>query len=93
MRGDVVAVDNRMAMKERIYAYDFAIVEMNLYLDTHPEDKDALCLFHQYQEKREQLIEAYEAQFGPYISNVNDVQGDKFTWICNPWPWEYSKEV
>lgn len=86
-------MDNRAALKDRIHAYDFAIIEMNLYLDTHPSDEEALCLFHMYQEKREQLVCAYESQFGPYISNVNDVQGDQFTWIRDPWPWDYCKEA
>ncbi|MBP3381765.1 MAG: spore coat protein CotJB, partial [Clostridia bacterium] len=59
-------MDNRDTLLQRIRAYDFAIVEMNLFLDTHPTDEQALCLFHMYQEKREQLISAYEASFGPY---------------------------
>ena len=86
-------MDNRDTLLQRIRAYDFAIVEMNLFLDTHPTDEQALCLFHMYQEKREQLISAYEASFGPYINTVNDVKGDTFTWISDPWPWEFSKKV
>ncbi len=86
-------MDNRKTLKDRIHAYDFAIIEMTLYLDTNPCDKEALELFHLYQEKRKQLVCAYEAEFGQYVSNVNDVQGDQFSWICDPWPWEYTKEV
>ncbi len=86
-------MDNRKALMQRIRAYDFAIVEMNLFLDTHPTDEQALSLFHMYQEKRKELILTYEAQFGPYINTVDDVKGDTFTWICDPWPWDYCKEV
>ncbi len=86
-------MDNRARLKKQICAYDFAIVEVNLYLDTHPCDKAALCLLQMYLEKREILIENYESQFGPYVQTVKDVQGDAFTWICDPWPWEYCREA
>ena len=86
-------MDNRTTILQRIKAYDFAIVDMNLYLDTHPDDHQAIQLFNLYKEKRCQLIAEYEAIFGPYINTVKDVQGDTFTWINNPWPWDYCKEV
>ncbi len=86
-------MDNRTAMLQRIKAYDFAMLEMNLYLDTHPEDCQALALFKMYREKRMQLIAEYEALFGPYINTVDDVQGDSFAWICDPWPWDYCREA
>lgn len=86
-------MDNRKAIVERIKAYDFAMIEMNLYLDTHPQDKQALCLFQMYNEKRQLLVNEYEKHFGEFITTVNDVQGDRFTWICDPWPWDYCKEA
>ncbi len=86
-------MDNRAAMVSRIKAYDFAIQEMNLFLDTNPCDTQAMSLFHLYQEKRKQLISTYEANYGPYIKTVDDVKGDTFTWISKPWPWEFCKEA
>lgn len=84
---------NSKTLKERIHAYDFAIVELNLFLDTHPCDKEALCLLKMYRDKREQLVALYEQQYGPYVAKVTDVQGDTFSWVDNPWPWDYCKEV
>lgn len=86
-------MDNRTAVLHRIKAYDFAIVEMNLYLDTHPEDPQALALLKLYVEKRCQLIGEYEAAFGPYVNTVDDVQGNTFTWVKDPWPWDFCKEA
>lgn len=38
----------QMPSREKLLAWidqvSFAVVEMNLYLDTHPEDEDALAL-------------------------------------------------
>ena len=86
-------MDNRTSLLRRIQAYDFAIVEMNLFLDTHPTDAQGIALFHMYQDKRNQLIATYEAQYGPYINTVDNVKGNNFTWISDPWPWDYCKEM
>ncbi len=85
-------MNNRAALLRRIHAVDFALVELNLFLDTHPCNQAALQQFHAYQAQRTALIEAYEAQFGPYEVTVDRVQGDTFNWVKGPWPWEYGKE-
>ncbi|MGC8141231.1 spore coat protein CotJB, partial [Salmonella enterica] len=38
----------REEMAEKIKAYSFAITDISLYLDTHPEDEKALCLHKNY---------------------------------------------
>ncbi len=81
---------NARQMRERIKAYDFAKVEMKLYLDTHPDEQGALELFKLYGKKREELVETYERYFGPYICTADDVCGDRWTWTDDPWPWEFS---
>lgn len=76
-------------LRRRIAAYDFALVEMNLYLDTHPDDKEALALMYAYRRKRAELVETYEAQFGPYENTAQSVNNpDRWSWVDSPWPWE-----
>ena len=76
-------------LKRRIAAYDFALVEMNLYLDTHPDDKEALELMYAYRRKRTELVEVYESQFGPYENFAVHVQNpDRWSWVDDPWPWD-----
>ena len=76
-------------LRRRIAAYDFALVEMNLYLDTHPCDKEALELMYAYRRKREELAETYEQHFGPYEITARDVENpDRWSWVDAPWPWE-----
>ena len=43
-------------MRCRIYAYDFSILELGLYLDTHCGDTQALEKRQEYRAKREALI-------------------------------------
>ena len=71
-----------------IHAYDFALLEIGMYLDTHPTDQAALKKRAQLQAKRCELVEEYESKYGPYIVTDKDVCGDVWTWVAGPWPWE-----
>ncbi len=78
-------------LRRRIAAYDFALVEMKLYLDTHPCDKEALDLMYAYRRKRAELVEMYECHFGPYENTADEVKNpDHWSWVDSPWPWEYA---
>ncbi|MBP3435528.1 MAG: spore coat protein CotJB [Clostridia bacterium] len=84
-------MDDRMTLKHRIGAYTFAIWEMTLYLDTHPHETCALNKRRELMEARCQLIDEYEAQYGPFVRTSEDVKGDCWSWIDGPWPWEYGR--
>lgn len=70
-----------------IMALSFAINDLGLYLDLHPEDTEILQKFRHYVEKSCELEMEYVKNYGPLeiIDNDNET---KFTWIKNPWPWE-----
>lgn len=77
-------------MRRKIYAYDFAILEFGMYLDTHPYDKKALQRRNQLMKERKVLVESYESKYGPYIIKDTQVNGNSWCWINDPWPWEYN---
>lgn len=85
-------MDNRMTLLHRIHALDFAILELKLFLDTHPCDQQALAQRQEYMTTRAMLIETYEAQYGPYVVTAKQVKGNRWSWVDSPWPWEYGKE-
>ena len=85
-------MNEKRQMLRRIYSYDFTILELGLYLDTHPDDMRALKTRQQVQEKRAQLVQEYEAKFGPYVLTSDDVKGNRWSWVDNPWPWDYRRE-
>ena len=74
-----------------LMALDFAIDELGLYLDTHPDDREALDLFHSYINLSRQGREKYEEMYGPLDRRYISANG-KYTWINNPWPWEGGKQ-
>ena len=85
-------MDKRTLCQRRISAVDFSLYELTLYLDTHPDDQNALRMREVYQNKRRELIAEYESLFGPYVVTTDDVRGNCWTWVDNPWPWDDGKE-
>ena len=67
----------------------FVIQELALYLDTHPEDLDAVQMYTQYQRLYNEGRDAYEKMCGPL--NHMSVSEGRYRWLEEPWPWEYAK--
>lgn len=76
---------SRESMLNKIMALNFAINDLALYLDTHPNDQNAIRMHCEYSEKQISLTSEYQRLYGPltinFISNTWD-------WIDEPWPWE-----
>ncbi|MBR1679906.1 MAG: spore coat protein CotJB [Bacilli bacterium] len=70
----------------KVMAYCFAINDLNLYLDVHPEDEEALNLFKKYAKESMKLESEYSDKYGPLT--LKEIQGTQFKWIENPWPWD-----
>ena len=71
-----------------IQMYDFYLYELNLYLDTHPTDNQALALFKKYKALKKSAYETYTEKYGPITSDQSS--DDYFNWVDGPWPWERS---
>lgn len=70
----------------KLMAYSFAINDLNLYLDLHPEDQKAYDLFKKYVKEKNAIEEEYIAKYGPMT--VTETESPKFSWLKNPWPWD-----
>ena len=69
--------------------YQFAAVEVGMFLDTHPCNKKALESMRVYTEKYKELKHRYEEKFGMIdIYSPNNCE-NKWPWVENPWPWEF----
>lgn len=71
----------------------FAIVDLNLFLDTHPNCKEALELFNALSFTLESLKREYTAKYGP-LKAVDSSNNTPFEWVSNKylWPWQRKKE-
>lgn len=74
-----------------LQALDFVLTELGLYLDTHKNDKEAMALYRQYAKLAEEGRARYIAMYGPLVQ-MDVVKDNAFTWLDDPWPWEFSKD-
>ena len=78
---------NRQAALLELQQLSFSLVDLNLFLDTHPTNQMALDLFRQFQQEFAEAAADYESQFGPLVADDADTtQG--WAWVQTPWPWE-----
>lgn len=55
----------RYKLYQWIHMVSFAVVEISLYLDTHPKDEEAIAYFNHFKELRIKALKEYECQYGP----------------------------
>ncbi len=70
----------------KIMALAFAINDLNLYLDLHPENNEMFDLFKKYVIEEKNLKREYEKKYGPL--SLTHTTGNKYDWINDPWPWD-----
>ncbi|MGM7721812.1 spore coat protein CotJB [Metabacillus sp. Hm71] len=80
--------DEYYQLLEEIQAIDFVLVELTLYLDTHPNDMQALQQFNQCALKSKQLKQVFESKFGMLQGFGNSFADANWSWGTAPWPWQ-----
>ncbi|WP_018660463.1 spore coat protein CotJB [Heyndrickxia acidiproducens] len=73
---------------EELQSLDFVIVELNLYLDTHPDDQAAVEQYNATVRSRKKVKREFEKQFGPLTSFGYSYSPYPFHWKEAPWPWQ-----
>ena len=71
----------------------FSVTETTLYLDTHPNDKEALKALAGYCEQEKEAKERYEAEYGALTACAcslknTECEPPRFNWALTPMPWE-----
>lgn len=80
--------DERQALLYQIQEAAFAAHELNLYLDTHPNDSEAIRMYVQYNNQEKKLNDEYERKYGPIdLSDDIGLNMTPWAWIKEPWPW------
>lgn len=73
---------------EKLQALDFALVELNLYLDTHPNDLKAIEQFNQLTFERTKLANHFQQLYGPLQNFGRAYSKFPWEWSKSPWPWQ-----
>lgn len=76
---------SREELLSKIKEYQFSVIELAIYLDTHPDDKKALMLHKEYTNILKDYKDKYQKIYGPLTINC---PCNKWRWLEEPWPWE-----
>ena len=68
----------------KIYEYDFALNDLSLYLDLHPDDMDVYKMFKKYTIEQRKYVDMYEKKYGPMELDHSDYTN--YMWDEGPWP-------
>lgn len=77
---------SRQALMKQINEASFAMDDVLLFLDTHPDSQEAMQYYQNAVNLRKNAMDAYQRQFGPLL--VDDVTGNGWSWVTEKWPWE-----
>lgn len=59
----------------------FALIDLGLYLDVYPNDRDIINLYNNYLSRKTELTNNYEKKYGPLTLNSSALN-------TYPWAWE-----
>ncbi len=79
---------DRETLLRKLSSAQFALWELHLYLNTHPDDSEALRMHDQYEVKCAKLRREYEDTYGP----LSPTTGEGALWLQPPWPWDVTED-
>lgn len=79
----------RRCLLQQINEVSFAVNDILLYLDTHPDDEKALTFFEDVSDRRNQLLAEYAKDYGPLtVDTASTTCETSWKWSQQPFPWE-----
>ncbi|MBR1743567.1 MAG: spore coat protein CotJB [Lachnospiraceae bacterium] len=82
---------NREEMMSRLSEISFALNDLTLYLDTHPDCQNGLALYHKLMKERLELLADFARNFYP-VTQASAITGECdeniYGWGEGPAPWE-----
>lgn len=84
------AAASKESLLKRIQALAFAKTETELYLDAHPDCAAALEYYRDIVRELKARMDEYEGVAGT-IRQENE-NGERWSWVNKPWPWQHGVE-
>ncbi len=85
---EITPMNEQAELLTYVDALTFAMIDLNLYLDVYPNDREALELFNQYRMQTDEYTKKYENKYGPLELTSNSLNTFPWAWDNAPWPWE-----
>lgn len=80
-------LNDKQKLMRKIQQNGFALVEANLYLDSHPTCKMGLEYFRKHKAIQEELEKEFNENYGP-LTAFQSEGTKKWEWVMSPFPWE-----
>ena len=85
---EIKPMNEQAEMLTYIDALCFACIDLSLYLDVFPNNKDAINLFNKYNSQKKNLMDKYQEKFGPLTLDSDALNAYPWAWNERPWPWD-----
>ena len=85
---DIKPMNEQAEMLTYIDALCFACIDLSLYLDINPNDKDAIELYNMYRTNLGEYMIIYQNKYGPITKTSDSLNAYPWKWNDSPWPWE-----
>ncbi len=82
----IEAKTNEEALLLKLSQMEFALNDLSLYLDLHPNDMAVFNKFMEYTNEYKRYLNEFEKTYRPLcLSSINK---DSYEYYKNPWPWD-----
>ena len=76
---------SKEALAKQLMEIRFSMLDLGLYLNTHPCDMRAIALHRDYSKLYKELSDKYQRVYGPLMKSY---PCNKWRWVELPWPWQ-----
>jgi spore coat protein JB len=80
-------LSEKQKLLRRLQAARFSLVEINLYLDSHPTCQEGLRYFREKRDELAKLTDEYEEKYGPLTAGASSAT-ERWDWVTGAFPWE-----
>lgn len=70
-----------------VNAMSIAALDTALFLDTHPDNCEAMEAFNKYNSMLNQARKDFSKRYGPLTLSYAE-NNHNWEWVSTPWPWE-----
>ena len=85
---------DRDELLKKLSELDFIAVDLALYLNTHPENTEAIQAYNQVITAADTVRMKYEEAYGPLCSfRSYATNTSHWEWNNNPWPWQAAGNI
>ena len=85
-------MNDRKKALMRVQTYGFALDEVVLFLDTHPDNASALEYYHKTLALYNAAVKEYVTNYGP-LENTQVQSSKNWSWATDRMPWEDDDDV